>query len=740
MKILFWFLIGIMILLPLVRLDAFMFAATFTKTMLFQIGVETALVWWIWRGGLRRLREAWQARSFLSWALFAWLAAMLVSSLVAYDPAAAWWSGYERMMGMAVWLHLFAFLILLITTVRERRHWEYLFTAVALSGFAVALIGMGERWFGSDIYSNVGSTLSNSAFLGSFLTLIFFIIVRQLIKKETFGADSAGWLFALAGIFLAILFTEARSALAGILGGGFFMALALAWKTAARPIVSISPQWIRRGAFVMIVAVVFAAGTAFLFHDTLKDSSIILLSRIGSIFSGDRTSSGRLLAWGVGWEAFKERPFFGWGIENFSFAFNAHYDPRLYTVEPWFDRGHSALVDWGVTTGMVGVSAYLAVFGAAFLMAWRRQEYALVGLFTASFAQNFFTFDILPTYAILFAILAYIMASDRPVFNPAAAGLNTGRAHGIIALIIMLPVFYFVIWKPLRENIIAQAAGEAFAEGNDARGYQLVERALSYHTYGDIEMRRLVAEYVFEFIKKGGQRNPEAMTALYNFAITQMEKNGAARPRDAKWPAYGAALGNLAYAHADDIIYAERAAAYARESLTLSPGRQQHWLELAQALLAQKKEKEYFEAVDTAISLMPRYPIPHLNAAAGAIALGDKERAAKEIEWLRAMTWDIPKSERDLWDNPGRDWEELVQAYYKAKRLPDAIAYQTRLVEERKKEESRATIMHTLIQLAALYKEAGRFTEARATAQEIIDIDPSVAQEAETFLRSLELE
>lgn len=754
MKFLYWFLVGLVVILPLVRWDGFMFASTFTKTMLFQIGVESAFVIWLWHGGLRRLKEIWRPRPFLFWALLAWLGAMLISTFFAFDPAAAWWSGYERMMGMIVWLHLFTFLLLLITFLREEHRWETLFTAIALSGVVVAFIGIGEKFFGSDIYSNVGSTLFNSAFLGSFLALIFFIVMRQLIKSERFDRKAVGWLMAFLSVFLAILFTEARSALAGLFGGGLIMAILVAWKGVAKSIVGVSPRWIRRAAFVAIVGMAMAGGASFLSRGILKDSSIILLSRVGNIFTGDRTGSGRLLAWGVGWEAFKERPIFGWGVENFSFAFNAHYDPRLYNVEPWFDRAHNAIVDWGVATGTAGLAAYLAVMGAAFVATTRKREYAFAGLLAAHFAQNLLTFDILPTYVILFAVFAYVIASD-----PAAAGergnpaANSGIASsvslprnekksiiaGLAGVAFMIIVFYFVIWSPLRENMIGKEAGEAFAAGRDDEGYQHVEKVLIYKTYGDIEVRRLVAEYVFEFIKKSGKRNPAAMTTLYDFALAKMEENSAARPQDAKWPAYGAALGNLAYAHTGEIIYAERAAEFARKSLALSPSRQQHWLELAQALLAQKKEKEYFEAMDKAIALMPRYPIPYLNAAVGAIALGDEERAAKEVEWLRATTWDITESERDSWDNPTRDWEELAQAYYKARRFSEAIAYQVRLVKERKQTGPREKIVRDLIQLAALYKEAGRFDEARKTAKEIMIIDPTTAGGAETFLRSLDL-
>lgn len=736
MKFLFWFLIGIVVLIPLVSWDGFMFAATFTKMMLFQIGVEAALVIWLWQGGLARLTHIWRSRSFLFLALLAWLFTMLMSALVAYDPQAAWWSGYERMMGMVVWLHLFIFLLLLATIFSGKQQWETLFTAIALSGVAVALIGIGEKFFESDIYSNVGSTLFNSAFLGSFLVLIFFIVVRQLIHKERFDGEVAGWLFGLLSVFLAILFTEARSALIGIFGGGLVSAVLIAWQGVAKPIVNIPPRLIRRSAFLLIIFVVAAAGAVFLLRGMLKNSSIILLSRIGNTFSEDRTGSGRLLAWRVGWHAFKERPVFGWGIENFSFAFNAHYDPRLYNVEPWFDRGHNLFVDWGVTTGIVGLCAYVALFIAAFLMTTRKREYMLAGLLAASFTQNVLTFDILPTYIILFAVFAYIIANDR------VEKRNNDTRNifaGLAGFVIMVPIFYFVILNPLRENMIAKAAGEALAEGKDDQGYQLIEEALAYKTYGDIEARRLVAEYVFEFIKKGGKRNHEAMTTLYDFAIAKMEENMATRPRDAKWSAYGAALGNLAYAHTNELSYAARAAEFARASLTLSPGRQQHWLELAQALLVQKKEKEYFEAMDTAAALLPRYPIPHLNAAVGAVTLGAREQEEREIAWLRTQTWDIAESKRDSWDNPTRDWEALVQAYYKTRRLSDAIVYQVLLVEERKRTEPKEKFMRDFIQLAALYKEAGRFKEARKTAQEIVAIDPAAAGEAETFLRSLGL-
>jgi len=728
MKFLFWFFIGIAVLIPLVSWDGFMFASTFAKAMLFQMGVEVALVIWLWQRGLKRLKQLWQPRSFLFWALLLWLAAMLISSLTAYDPAAAWWSGYERMMGMIMWLHLFVFFTLLAMVMREERQWNMLWIAIALSGTAAALIGVGERFFGSDIYSNVGSTLYNSAFLGSFLVLIFFVVVRSLIKEKRVSLAAIGWFSVLLVVFFAILFTEARSAIAGLAAGGLTISALIAFFGINRPIISMPPRWIRGAAFAAIAVAIIGVGAAIIVKGSALQTSL-----------ADRTGSGRLLAWRVGWNAFKERPLFGWGIENFSFAFSAHYDPRLFNVEPWFDRGHNAIVDWGVTTGIVGLLGYLGVMGGSFLALARRREYALAGLLAAAFAQNLFTFDILPTYMILFTVFAYSIHHEirDEIYEIQSRKILTrlnlvNNLVNMAAVIVIIPIFYFVLWQPLRENMIAKAAGNAFAQGADTRGYQLVRKALSYSTYGDLEVRRLAAEYVFEFIKKGGRREKETMTNLYDFALEKMKENGEVQPGETKWPAYGAALGNLAYAHTGNLGYAERAEAAAAASLALSPGRQQHWLELAQALLAQKKEKEYVEAMDKAIALMPRYPIPHLNAAVGAIILGNREREEQEIVWLRDTTWDIPASQRDSWDNPTRDFEELAQAYYKIKRLADAIVYQERLSEERGKTRD-------FIQLAALYKEAGRFIEARIVAEKIKIMDPALAGEAENFLHSLGL-
>ena len=757
MQTVFWLLLATVVLVPLVSWDGFIFGSTFAKTLLFYGGVEISFVIWAFAGGLAVSRSD-ICRSFAEHRRWRWiltgllLASLVASAIVAYDRGMAFWSGYERMMGLVTWLHLFVFFGLLVSVFcypptpplikRGKTKKEIFFLTSALTATLVALIGIGEKFFGSDIYSNVGSTLYNSAFLGSYLVLGAFLVLWHAVREERLTARAIGWLGGFLVIFFAIVFTEARSALVGLAGGGFVMAALIAWNGMAAPVMGISPPWIRRAALFLIIIVIGMAGITFFLRDTLKDSSIIFLSRIGSTFSEDRTGSGRLIAWQVGWKAFRERPLLGWGIENFTFAFNTHYDPRLFNVEPWFDRAHNAIVDWGVTTGVFGLAAYLSIVVAviiAFIRRFRRGEVsalALAGMMAAGFMQNMFTFDILSTYVLFAAVLAYVVVDDSPTFNVGATlnvGLSVGRSYvGFIVLVFVMLVSYFVIWQPMRENIIGKQAGEAFAEGADAQGYALVERALSYHTYGDLEVRRLVAEYVFEFIKKGGKRNPEAMTALYDVALEKMKDNSAAQPGEAKWPAYGAALGNLAYAHTGDFLYAERSERFARESLALSPSRQQHWLELGQALLVQEKKAAYAEAMQKAITLMPRYPIPHLNAAVGAIALGDREGEDREIGWLRTHTWDITKSARQSWDNPTRDREALVQAYYKAKRFSEAIVYQEMLVRERDK-------INDLIQLAALLKEAGRKTEAREVAEKIVTMDPAKAAEAETFIRSLGL-
>jgi tetratricopeptide (TPR) repeat protein len=96
--------------------------------------------------------------------------------------------------------------------------------------------------------------------------------------------------------------------------------------------------------------------------------AVSLLSATGYIRGAylERASEARPLVWELSQDAIKERPWFGWGTDNFERVFEARYDNRLlearYGNEAWFDRAHNVFIDQMVDNGIIGLLTYIALY------------------------------------------------------------------------------------------------------------------------------------------------------------------------------------------------------------------------------------------------------------------------------------------------------------------------------------------------------------------------------------------
>jgi O-antigen ligase len=93
------------------------------------------------------------------------------------------------------------------------------------------------------------------------------------------------------------------------------------------------------------------------------------------------------------------RPLVGYGPESMYVAYNGFYPPELGHVESRTaspDRSHNETLDSLVITGVLGLVAYLFLFGAVFywgfrwlgLLSTRRQFWIYVGLSFAVFSSR----------------------------------------------------------------------------------------------------------------------------------------------------------------------------------------------------------------------------------------------------------------------------------------------------------------------------------------------------------------
>jgi len=720
--------------LPLIFWRGFLFPSTFAKTVFFITTVEIMFVFWL-PSALERIKQ--RGKGLLMNAVLLFFGVSLVASFLGVDFYQSVWSNDERMMGLWTIGHIVLFFIILATTFTQEYHWRWIFGIATVSALIVSMIGISE-FLKTGTASRIESTLFNSAFLASYLLLASFITFWLLLREERFKSVSIFWVFSLALLFFALMLTGTRgAAIAYGCGMLFLSVLFLLFGPREGCTLSLRHTTLKKIVGGIVILFFMLVGSGFIVRDQLIASSFDPISRLASISFSGSTIEGRLLAWSVAWEGWKERPFLGWGVENYNLLFNKHYDPRLIDQEPWFDRAHNIIFDVGSTTGFVGLFTYLGIFFSGMFIlfrAWKRRELPFwtfavffVAL-TVHLIQNLFVFDAITSLVLLFTILAFI--HSRAIIVPFSIK-HAPTARTVVMLLgvlVVLPLLYVGAWKPLRENRLGKFGYDALASGRDEEAFHYIDRALAYNTYGDVDVRRGVAEYVFEFLKQGGERNQESLKRVIDYAVLKMEENIAEKPKDVKWYMYQGALYNLGAVLLDSPQYAERAEELFVKSKMLSYGRIQIYLEIAQARKVLGDYKGMWNALDEAMLLLPNNPLLHINAGVHAIEVGDQQRETAELEWLFA-------------NHPFFNKEIFRDTYYEVGRIEKAIDFHILRIKETLSgaDPSRRdkTVARQYAALADLYKRAGLYDNARQAAASAVTYDPSQKSAAEMFINTL---
>lgn len=722
-----WLLAAIVVLTPLVFWHGVFFPFTFTKTILFYTLVELACVLWIpfaLTSPTYRLRM-----SGIGISVILFFGVLVLASATGVNWSHSLWSDIERMMGLFTFFHLVLFFLMISSFVRDSNYRNLLFQLSFGTSVLVALIGMFQI---DPAAVRVESTVGNAAFLATYLLVHVFVGLMLLLEHRRFDWKSCMYAVGVFLVVTTLIFTETRAGVLGLIAGAG--ALGVLFLLFANPNVLL-----KRVTFGILAGGLVALALVFTFQERLISYAPDALDRYLSIDLKERTVEGRFLIWQVMWEGLKERPFLGWGMDNQNILVDRHYDARLYALEPWIDRAHNVVLDIGAMAGFAGILAYAAMIILALwalYKKWRSGVFSfwvaasLVSILVSYVVQNAFTFDTPLSYIIFFMILGIISGAEeqgRPVGKVPQWNKTAAAAFGAV-LLFMLPIWHVGAWKPWRANAAALAGWTTLARGEgDLQAIELFEKALSYDTYGSIDFRRMFAEYIFEFLKQGGQRPDESLRRLMDYGLKVMDENIKEAPENVKWWMYLGELYNLMTVKFDPSLAVKTEEFYI-QALTLSQERPQIYLELAQTLKTQGDIEGMWQVLDKLKSIVPDdYEAMHLNAAVHAIEVKNLEREQREVAWLTQR---------------GRGDAELRDAYFRVKRYADAIKFQNRLIEKQERRSGAEALKRSehftlYAHLAALYQYAGDSPKAKDAALEALSLDSSRRPEVQAFLESI---
>ncbi len=532
---------------------------------------------------------------------FLFLAVMSLSAMFGANPSMSFWSKFERMTGLLMWLHLFG-LYLAASTVLQKNDWLRIFGASASLGVLMGLLSV----FKKDPGMRGGGTLGNDSFYGTYLLINIFLAVYLFFAVGKKGAKSK-WLKIFSGSgFLALVYflfkSEANAAQISFLGG--LVLLFCLW-------LAVSKKKVSRLMGLAALGAVVLGGSAAIVLAMRTDSYVYraLASRLG-----ESTLNTRLVVWGTAYQGFIDRPLFGYGPENFEYAFIRHYDSCFGTSSGkcsgsvWFDRAHNIIFDRLSTTGILGLITYLAVFVSAIFFLWKGFFNNLIGfpeagvftaLIAAYFVQNLTVFDMIASLMLITLVLAFIDSTLAKKKSGKKEEALDGFFLAALAGIFFICFTQFIVNPASAGHSAIVTLKSPFGSDDRINNYQ---KTLSLSPMGRYQIRQFFSQTLLNEEKKGKMLK-EAKVKELGLLTAELEKSISEAPADYKSYYMLSQLYAL-WSSFDDskIPMAENASA---QMIALSPANQKGYWMLAQVRLYQNRVNDAYDLAKKAYDLDP---------------------------------------------------------------------------------------------------------------------------------------
>ncbi len=583
-KSLYGVVLGSIFLLPFVPL--FVSSSTFFpyitgKAFAFRALVELMLGAWL---GLWLIDHAYRLRK--SWILIAILSFVAVVGLAdafGANPLRSFWSNYERMEGFITILHLAALFLVAASVLQKEKHW-FVFWNISIAVSVVLSVQSFVAVAGGAVRS--GLALGNPAYLAVYLLFHIFAALLLLYVRRAQRVWAVSYLVVLACLVPALYFTGTRGSLLGLLVGLLAASCVTLLFGRAHPIAR------RLSAGLLIVVAIGIVGFFSLRTTSFVQESTVL-SRFANISLQDTTTQSRITLWTkIAYPAFKERPLLGWGQDNFIVVFGKYYDPIMWKQEPWFDRAHNVFVDWVMAAGILGLLAYLFLFGAGIWMLVRThlsvpEKAVVVGLFAAYATHNFFVFDNLVSYIFFVLVLSWIhslyvhrdevsvrtIGPEMPTTAVQAGALGFLGVALLLAWIVNVP-------NMVQAQTLLNAIRAERAEQNLSKAATLYEQALSGSWLGRYEVREQYAQTIARATVASG--NDKALAPYQEQVIAELLDGVSEDPDNTRQYSF------LGFAYRQFGMY-DKAVEALQKALSFNETRQIFLYDLAEVYALQKK-------------------------------------------------------------------------------------------------------------------------------------------------------
>jgi O-antigen ligase len=485
---------------PFIISGSMLFPFITGKNFAFRIIVEIIFALWLFLA--IRDKEYRPKKSWILGAIWIFVAVIALADVFGENPLKSIWSNFERMEGLLSLVHFALYFTVLTSVFHTQKLWDWFWATWVGSAIIMCVYALFQ--LGGVITINQGGvrvdgTFGNAIYLAVFLvfTIFFstFLFLRSKNKKNHL------WYFVPVVLLQSFVLyhTATRGAVLGLLGGIIVtVVLTVLFDKAS------TDKKLRKTSLAVLAGVALLGLGFFAIRNTSFVKTSPVLARFASLSISEVKTQGRYFIWPMAIKGSLERPVLGWGQENFNYIFNKDYDPRMYNQELWFDRAHSAPLDWLVAGGILGFVSYLSLFFFALWYLWKDRHDAfsfleksiVTGLIAGYAFQAIFVFDNLVSYILFFSVLAFIASKTSGAHIRFPESLEKKSARPVISAILTILCVFSLYYFNVRPIETAQTLIDALRAGG-AKDYKTAlddfTRALSIGYAGQAEIREQLA-------------------------------------------------------------------------------------------------------------------------------------------------------------------------------------------------------------------------------------------------------
>lgn len=707
--------------IPLIGLNNLAFPFVTGKVFTFRILIE--LLGGIWL--LLAISDK-KYRPRFSWLLVAvlvFVGVITTADIFGVDPHRSFWSDFERMDGLVNLFHLILYFFMVGTVLTTEKLWNYFFNFTIGVSTILSLLGLLQLAGGMTISTDAGridATIGNASFFATYILLHIFLAIFMLVRHSE--KQKAKYIYGSIVLLqlIVLYFTATRSAMIGLIGGLFTIAILFA-------ILKHNHRFLRKISISLIVGLVFIIGGFILAKDQPFVRNNSILNRYTVISADGFKQQPRYYMWSIAIQGFKERPILGWGQENFKFVFLKHYNPALYNSEIISDRAHNIVFDWLITGGLLGILSYLSLYGVALYYIWssRRNNWSIIeksvltGFVMAYFTNGLFLFDNLTSYIIFFIFLGYIYSQTLPEYQEERVSNKLMKKHEqveqnrikmstIPVVFVTLFLVYFINAKAIMAAANMSLA-TFFSTTKPAESLDKFKKALEYNSFSYEKIRQNLVLAAIN-VKKEESINNKIKQDYFTFALSEIEKQTREMPPDAH-NFYLAGLLLYSYEKYDEALL------FLEKARQLSPKKQVVLLRMVDAHIAKKDYEKARQTAKYTYELEPNYEASRITYASAAVYTGNNELASKILNerYSTDTLFDLT----------------LLQAYAETKQYDKIIeTYKKRLTEKPDDIQSK-------VSMAVAFAKKGDRKNAIKTFEEVVTQDSSFKEVGNFWISEL---